>query len=86
MESQEVCSLPGAKIRDITERVPQLVKSTDCYPLLLFRVGTNDAASQSLGRTREDSKALGKQVKNIGAQLIFSSILPVGEKWAANNR
>ncbi|GAB0210389.1 hypothetical protein GRJ2_003504700 [Grus japonensis] len=85
-ESREVYCLLGAKIQDVAKRVPQLVKSTDYYPLLLFHVGTNDAASQNLGRIKEDYKALGVQVKNIGAQAIFSSILPVGGKGAARNR
>ena len=28
-EAPEVCYLPGAKVQDVTKRVPQLVKSTD---------------------------------------------------------
>ncbi|GAB0204056.1 hypothetical protein GRJ2_002871200 [Grus japonensis] len=46
----------------------------------------NDTASRNLGRIKEDYKALGVQVKNIGAQVIFSSILPVRGKGAARNR
>jgi len=65
--------------------VPQLVKSTDCYPLLLFHVGTNDIASQNQGRIKEDFKSLGGQAKSIGAQFIFSSILLAGGKGAARN-
>lgn len=57
-ESQEVCCLPGAKVRDVSERVSQLVKSTDCYPLLLFHVGMNDTTSWNLGRISEDYRAL----------------------------
>lgn len=63
----------------------QLVRSTDYYPLLLFYVGMNDTTRQNLGRIKEDYKALGMQVKNIGAQIILSSILPVREKGAAKN-
>ena len=85
-ESREVCCLPGAKVQDVAERVPQLVKSTDYYPLLLFHVGTNDTASRNLGRIKEDYKALGVQAKSIGAQVIFSSILPVRGKGVARNR
>jgi len=32
-EAREVCCLLGAKVRDVAERRPQLVKSTDYYPL-----------------------------------------------------
>ena len=66
--------------------MPQLVKSTDYCPLLLLHVGTNDTASRNLGRIKEDYKALGVQAKSIGAQVIFSSILPVRGKGAARNR
>jgi len=85
-EAREVCCLPGAKVRDVAKSVPLLVKSTDYYPLLLFHVGMNDTASWNMGRTKEDFKALGMQAKSIGAQIIFSSILPVGGKEEARNR
>lgn len=70
-ESRDVCCLPRARIWDITVRVPQLVKITDYYPLLLFHVGINDARRQNMGRIKEDFKALGTQVKNMGAQFIY---------------
>jgi len=85
-ESHEVCCLPGAKIRGMAKRVPQLVKSTDYSPLLLFHVGTNDTTSWNLGRIKKEFKALGVQVKSIGAQVIFSSILPAGRRGSARNR
>jgi len=66
--------------------VPQLVKSTDCYLLLLFHVDINDTMGQNLGRIKEDFKALGVKAKSIGAQVIFSSILPVGGRGSARNR
>lgn len=81
-KSQDVCCLPGAKIRDIAERVPQLVKSNWLLSTVTPYVGMNDTASQNLGRSKENYKALGVQVKNLGDQVIFSSILPVGEKGA----
>lgn len=68
--SQELYCLPGAKIWDIAERVLQLVKSTECYSLLLFHVGMDDAVI--LGRIKEDYKALGVKVKNFSAKIIFS--------------
>ncbi|PKU28829.1 suppression of tumorigenicity 5 [Limosa lapponica baueri] len=81
--SYKVCCLLGTKVRDVADRVPQTVKNTDYYPLLLFHVGMNDTASQNLGRIKEDYKALGVQVKKIGAQV--SSILPVRGKGTARN-
>jgi len=85
-EACKVCCLPGAKVRDVAKRVPQLVKSTDYYLLLLFHVGTNDTTSWNLGSIKEDFRALGVKAKSIGAQVIFSSILPVGGRGSARNR
>lgn len=73
-------------LMDLPERGPQLVKSRVYYPLLLFHVGTNDMACQKLGKIKEDYTALGMQVKNIAAQVIFSSILTVRGRSAARNR
>jgi len=66
--------------------VPQLVKNTVYYPLLLFHVSKNDTVSWNLGRIKEDFKALGMQANSIGAQVIFSSILPAGRRGSARNR
>lgn len=79
-ESHEVYCLLGAKIWNIAKRVPQLVRSTGYYLLLLIHVGTNDTSGHNLGRIKEDYKSLEVQVKNIGTQVMFSFILPDGGK------
>jgi len=43
-------------------------------------VGTNDAGRWNMRRFKEDYKALGVQVKNSGAQVIFSAVLLAGER------
>lgn len=47
--------------------MPQVIKSTDYYPQLLFHVGMNDTASQNLGSIKKDYKALGVQVKSLSS-------------------
>ena len=78
--SREVCCFPGARIRDVTERLPSLVQSTDYYPLLLFHVGTSDTARSSLRTIKKDYRALGAAVRDSGVQVVFSSVLPVKGK------
>ncbi|MCQ4187457.1 SGNH/GDSL hydrolase family protein [Klebsiella pneumoniae] len=75
--SREVCCLPGARIRDVTERLPSLIRPTDYYPLLVFHVGASDTAGSSLRNIKRDFRALGSTVKGSGVQVVFSSILPV---------
>ncbi|KAM7151046.1 uncharacterized protein RBU57_013820 [Macrochelys suwanniensis] len=79
-ENQEVCCLPGARIRDVTERLPRLIKPSDRYPFLLLHVGTNDTAKNDLERITADYVALGRRIKEFEAQVVFSSILPVAGK------
>jgi len=40
----------------------------------------NDTGSQNVDRIKEDYKAPGVPVKKSGAQIIFYSVLPAGEK------
>jgi len=72
----------------VAERVPQLVKSTDYYLLLLFHIGTNDTAGRNLNRIKEDFKALGVKAKSFGAlpfppfyQLKAGDQLETGTLW-----
>uniref|UniRef100_A0A672URF4 SGNH hydrolase-type esterase domain-containing protein n=1 Tax=Strigops habroptila TaxID=2489341 RepID=A0A672URF4_STRHB len=73
--SREVCCLPGAQIRDVTERLPALVSPADYYPLLVVHVGARDIDSSCLEDIKKDYRALGEVVKGSGAQIVFSSIL-----------
>ncbi|XP_073198747.1 uncharacterized protein [Lepidochelys kempii] len=85
-ENREVCCLPGAKIRDVTERLPRLIKPSDRYPFLLLHVGTNDTAKNDLERITADYMALGRRIKEFEAQVVFSSILPVEGKCLGRDR
>lgn len=64
----EVCCIPGARIWDVTENLPSLIKPTDHYPFSLIHVGTNDTAWRSYEQTISDYEALGRRVKDLGAQ------------------
>ena len=72
--------MPGACIRDVTERLPSLVQSTGYCPLLLFHVDTSDTARSRLRTNKKDYRALGAVVRDLGAQVAFPSILAVKGK------
>ncbi|KAF7238327.1 Brevican core protein, partial [Varanus komodoensis] len=69
--------LYGARIRHVKDRVERLVHSGGHQPLLVIHVGTNDVARQGVGGTTRDFEALGKKLRELKAQVAFSSILPV---------
>ncbi|CAJ0916575.1 unnamed protein product [Ranitomeya imitator] len=66
--AREVCCLPGAMIKDVTDRIPKLFNSKDVHPFLLIHVGTNDTARKDLPTICKDFEELGKKVKELDAQ------------------
>lgn len=41
LSHREVCCLPGARVRDITRKLPELVHPTDYYLLLIVQVDSD---------------------------------------------
>ncbi|KFP06528.1 hypothetical protein N300_02212, partial [Calypte anna] len=71
---REVCCLPGARVRDISKRLPQLIQSSDYYPLLVVQAGSDDIIGRSTRGIKKDFKALGRLVDGSGAQVVFASV------------
>ena len=71
---KEVCCLPGARVRDITRKLPKLVRSTDYFPLLIVQVGSDEIARKSIRTMKRFFRGLGRLVQGAGAQVIFCSI------------
>ena len=67
-------------------KLPTLVWPSDYYPLLIFQVGSDEVATRSLRAIKRDFRALGQLVKGSGAQVVFSSILPVAGNGEGRNR
>ncbi|KAM7138764.1 uncharacterized protein RBU57_016504 [Macrochelys suwanniensis] len=86
ISSREVCCLPGARIRDVTEALSRIIRPSDYYPMLLIHVGTNDTARCDTEQIKSDYRALGVRVKDFGAQVVFSSILPVKGRGTGRDR
>uniref|UniRef100_A0A8C3P9C4 Ig-like domain-containing protein n=1 Tax=Chrysemys picta bellii TaxID=8478 RepID=A0A8C3P9C4_CHRPI len=76
-ENRRVCCLPGAKIRDVDLRLKRILTGAGKNPMIVLHVGTNDTARFWLERIKGDYARLGKTLKEIEAQVIFSGILPV---------
>ena len=77
--SREVCCLPGACVRDVRKALPQLIKPEDYYPLVVIQVGSREAATRKMRNTKKDFASLGRLLKGSGVQVVFSSVLPLGD-------
>ena len=82
---REVCCLPGARVRDVARNTTRLVKPSDYYPLLVFHIGNEEVGKRSPRVIKRDFRALGRLLRGSGAQVVFSSVLSVGD-WDLHKR
>jgi len=66
-----------AWVKDVKRRIPILVQPSDYYPLLIFQVGSDEAATRSPRAIKRDFRALEQLVIGSREQVVFSSTLPV---------
>ena len=59
---REVCCLPGARVRDISSKLPGLIHPSDYYPLLILQAGRDEIAEKSLRSIKKDFRGLGRVV------------------------
>ena len=74
---REVFCLPGARVRDIARKLPNLVHPSDYYLLLIVQAGSDDIEERSLKTIKRDFRGLRRLVDGAGVQVVFSSI-PTG--------
>ena len=71
---REVCCLPAARLRDISRKLPSLIRPSDYCPLLIVQAGSDGMADRSLRIIKNDFRRLGKLVGGAGIQVVFASI------------
>ena len=71
---REVCCLPAARVRDISRKLPSLIRPSGYYPLLIVQASSNGIADRSLRIINNDFRRLGKLVDGAGIQVVFASI------------
>ena len=82
---REVCCLPGAWVRDVARNISCLIKPSNYYPLLVFHIGNEEVGRRSSRAIKRDFRALGRLLKGLGVQFVFSSVLSVGD-WDQHKR
>ncbi|RMC18188.1 hypothetical protein DUI87_05069 [Hirundo rustica rustica] len=83
---REVCCLPGARVQNITERLPALIQPSDCYPLLILQAGSDEIEKRRVKAIKRDFRALGQVIDRAGAQGEFCSVPLVAEENDERNR
>jgi len=73
-------------VRDITRTLPGLVWPSDYYPLLVVQVCSDEVRDKSIWAIKRGFRALEQQAKGSGAQVVFSSILPIAGEDKGRNR
>lgn len=73
-------------VKDITKKLPSLVWPLDYYLLLVFHVGDDEATIHNPRAIKRDFRVLGVLLRESGAQVIFSSTLPVASSDTGRNR
>lgn len=74
-----------AWIRNVAKVLKNLVLPSEYYPILLFHVGTNDSRLRSFRSIKTNFRAE-RLLKDSGAEVVFSFILPVIYKDTGRNQ
>ena len=78
------CCLPGAGVKDVTQRFRRIVKGTGEEALVVVHVGVNDVRKVRSEELVERYRELLREVKESGRRCVVSGVLPrqkVGGLW-----
>ncbi|XP_072352062.1 uncharacterized protein [Scyliorhinus torazame] len=75
-ESRVVCCLPGARVRDISNRLERILEREREDPVVVVHVGTNNIGKSRKEDLFRDYKELGFKLKNRSSRVIISGLLP----------
>jgi len=66
-------------------RILGMIKPDNYYPLLVFQAVSHEASIKKSKYIKKDFRFLGKMLRRLRAQVVFSSVLPAGD-WNLNKR
>ena len=66
-------------MRNGARNITRLVKTSDYYPLLVFLIENEEVGKRSSRAIERDFGALGRLWKGLGAQVVLSPVLSVGD-------
>lgn len=72
-----VCCLPGARVRDVSNRVQSILRGEGEQPDVLIHVGTNDIDKKREEVLKRDYRELGWKLRDRTSRVVISGLLPV---------
>uniref|UniRef100_UPI00398EB7F6 uncharacterized protein n=1 Tax=Pristiophorus japonicus TaxID=55135 RepID=UPI00398EB7F6 len=85
-DSRMVCCLPGARVKDVSERVQDILKWEGEQPVVVVHIGTNDIGKKRDEVLRNEFKELGAKLKSRTSKVVISGLLPVPRDSQSRNR
>ncbi|XP_059499497.1 uncharacterized protein LOC132207556 [Stegostoma tigrinum] len=85
-DSRKVCCLPGARVRDVSDRVYKVLKGEGEQPEIVLHIGTNDIARNRFEDIKSDFRELGWKLQSRTNRVVFSGLLPVPRDSEVRNR
>ena len=85
-DSRMVCCLPGAKVRDVTERLQNILEGEGEQPVVVVHIGTNDIGKKRDEVLQGEFRELGDKLKSRTSKVIISGLLPVPRASQSRNR
>ena len=85
-DSRLVCCLPGARVRDVSDRVFGILKGEGEQPQVVVHIGTNNIGKKRDGDVRQVFRELGWKLRARTNRVLFSGLLPVPRDSEMRNR
>lgn len=85
-DSRLVCCLPGARVRDVSDRVFRVLKGEGEQPQVVVHIGTNDIGRKRGEDVRQAFRELGWKLRARTNRVVVSGLLPVPRDRETRNR
>eukprot|EP00061_Rhincodon_typus_P007380 g29027.t1 len=85
-DSQMVCCLPGARIRNASDQDYRILKGEGEQPEVMVHIGTNDIARKRDEVLKSEYRELGWKLKDRMSRIVISGLLLVPQASEARNR
>ena len=84
-DSGMVCCLPGARVKDVSERLQGILEGEGEQPAVVVHIGTNDIGKKRDEVLQAEFRELGVKLKSRTSKVVISGLLPVPRDSQSRN-